>query len=717
MFNSRYKCVKQHSEEDCGAACIATIAYQYGKRLAMPKIRELVGTGTGGTTLLGLRRGADALGFHARAVKAKSDITSSLDAVPLPAICHWRGNHWVVLHGQQGKQLIIADPAIGIRKMSHEEFHRGWSNGVMLLLEPDLLRLDSQEVDERAPFLRFLRLLRPYRGLIIQALFINILVGILALSMPLLMQILTDDVLVRRDSQMLASLGLGMLLLFAFRTTISTVQGHIVGHLSQRLLLSLLLDYGYKLFRLPLTYFDSHRSGEVVSRIDDVEQVKSMIGEFVLGLPSQFFIAIISFVVMLNYNTKLTAAALLAFALVTGAGLLFTPAIRQKSQKLVIESADNQGFLVETFRGVQVLKTTDATPQAWAEYQKNFGRLSRLSWDRMQLGLFSSATTGILSSVTTLGMLLYGSGFVISGQLSIGQLLAFNGFTANVLAFLGGLVGFINQYLLAQVVFRRLSDVLDATSEDPQATEKPWIELKATADIKCREISFCHAGRVALLEDFSVTVPGAQFTVIIGESGCGKSTLAKLLSGLYSVKGGNIQYGLFNAKDMPLDCLRKQVVLLPQEASFFNRSILENFRFAYPDVSFDSIIESCQIALADEFIQDLPDGYQTVLGEFGANLSGGQKQRLALARALVANPPILILDEATSGLDPILENRLMERLLQYRRGMTTIMISHRPSVIVRSDWVIYLEKGAVKFEGSPESLNNTPGLVPYLLPS
>jgi ABC-type bacteriocin/lantibiotic exporter with double-glycine peptidase domain len=334
----------------------------------------------------------------------------------------------------------------------------------------------------------------------------------------------------------------------------------------------------------------------------------------------------------------------------------------------------------------------------------------------MQLGLFSSATTGLLSSVTTLALLWYGSSFVISGQLSIGQLLAFNGFNGNVLGFLGALIGFVNQYITAQVVFRRLSEVLDGSVEDPRAADKPWVSLPPRCTISCERLSFHHAGRVELLDNFSLTFPGGQCTALIGESGCGKSTLVKLIAGLYPPQAGTIRYGRFNLRDIALDCLRQQVALIPQEAQFFNRSILDNFKFAYPDVSFEQVVAACDLALADEFIRELPDGYQTVLGEFGANLSGGQRQRLAIARALVARPPVLILDESTAALDPVLERRLMDRLLQHRTGLTTIMISHRPSVIVRCDWVVYLEKGRVRYQGSPSDLSNTAPLAPYLLP-
>jgi ABC-type bacteriocin/lantibiotic exporter with double-glycine peptidase domain len=585
----------------------------------------------------------------------------------------------------------------------------------MLLLEPDLNRLLAQEEENRAPFMRFLRLVLPYRGLLLQALAINAVIGMLGLAMPLLMQLLTDDVLVRRDTQLLTSLGLAMLLLFVFRELISLIQGHMVGHFAQRLQLGMVLEYGRQLFQLPMTYFDSHRSGEVVSRIADVSYINQLISDLMLGLPSQLFIACISLVVMLTYSPALTAASLVAFALLLGANLLFLPALRQKTQRLIVKSAENQGFLVEAFRGAQVLKTTEAIPQAWDEYQSNFGSLAHLRWSTMQLGLFSTTTTGLLSSITTLALLWYGSSFVIGGQLSIGQLIAFNGMGANVLGFLGRLVAFSSDYITGQVVVRRLSEVLEGTVEDPRAADKPWVTLPPGCEISCRELTFHHAGRIELLKDLSLTIPGGRCTALIGASGCGKSTLVKLLSGLYPPQNGTIHYGPYSLHDISLECLRQQVALVPQDAQFFNRTILENFRFAYPDVTFEQVVAACDLALADEFIRELPSGYQTVLGEFGANLSGGQRQRLAIARALVAHPPVLIMDESTAALDPVLERRLMERLLLHRQSLTTVMISHRPSVIIRCDWVVYLERGNIKFQGRPEDLHETESLAPYLV--
>lgn len=705
----RYQSVLQHSEEDCGAACLATVAKHHGRTFAISRVREAVGTGSRGTTLLGLSRGAEALGFNARRVKASSQLLDQLDKAPLPAIVHWKGYHWVVLYGQKGKKYVIADPGVGIRYLTRKELITGWGNGVMLLLEPDDARFSEQQNDQVGGFGRYLSRAWPYRFILAQAIAINFAVGLLSLASPLMMQLLTDDVLVRGDTQLLTTVAIGVIAMSLFKSIVALVQSHLIGHFGQRLQLGLLLEYGRKLLHLPLDYFEGRRSGEVVSRLSDVNHINALVSQVVLGLPSQFFIAVVSLVVMLLYSWHLTLASLAAFVIIAVVNLLFLPALRRKTRDQIVLGTENQGFLVETFRGVQVLKTTQGTPQAWQEYQANFGRLANLGWSTMKLGLYTSTITGILSTFVNIGVLWLGSYLVINHTLSIGQLLAFNGMSGNFLGFLGSAIGLVDEFITAQIVIQRLTEVIDASPEDLNDEKKPWAKIAGDADITCTKLNFHHAGRVDLLQDFSLKVSGGQVVALIGQSGCGKSTLAKLLAGLYSSQSGNIRYGLYNQQDLSLECLRQQVVLVPQEPHFWSRSIIDNFRFSYPDVEFERIIQACQIAGADEFISNLPDRYQTVLGEFGANLSGGQRQRLAIARAIVTDPPILILDESTGALDPVSETRVLEQLLSHRRGKTTIMISHRPSVIQRADWVVMLEQGQLKIQGTPAELGQIPG--------
>lgn len=709
-----YPCVRQFDQEDCGAACIATVALCYGTNLGLGEVRDAVGTTSTGTSLLGLRRGAESLGFNARAAKASPELLNDLRSISLPLICHWNGNHWVVLQGQKNGKLIVADPGVGLVDYSAAEFLAHWKDGVVLLLEPDPARFGKTPSKSGEGIRVFRHFLVPFRPLLSQAITLNVVIGVLGLGMPLLMQVLTDDVLLRGDKQMLWSLSVGLMLLFGFRSLLNLLQGHMVGYFAQKLQLQMVMHYGQRLLGLPIRYFESHRSGEVVSRISDIQHLNTLMTQVVLGLPSQLCIALISLLFMWGYNPTLTMVALACFTVVLVSNLSFLPAQQRLTRHLLVKTAENQGFLVELFRGITVLKTSEATEQAWQEYQRNFGKLANLAWSALRLELREGTVTGLLASMTSIGLLWFGSSFVIQQQLSIGQLLAFNGMGANVLGFLAGLSAISQELLRADVVIKRMADVLE---REPEATVHHGchsVALSGKEDVVCEGVSFHHPGRRPLLDGLNLRIPGGQITALIGESGCGKSTLTKLLAGLYPLQEGAIHYGRFNSCDLDIACLRQQVVLVPQDSVMFNRTIFENFTFSHPQVTFSEVVEACQLAKADDFIRELPEGYQTTLGEFGTNLSGGQRQRLAIARALIGNPAILILDESTSALDPVLESRLMDNLLNHRRNQTTLLISHRPSVILRADWIVLMEHGHVREQNALHALRDSSHVSPFL---
>lgn len=714
MFNpfqprKKYECVLQASEEDCGAACLVSLCKYYGRFLTINKSREAVGTGQLGTTLLGLKRGSDSLGFNSRAVKAAPEILDRITEIPLPAIIHWRGHHWVILYGTRGKKYVIADPAVGIRYIERQELLAAW-NGVTLLLEPDPEQFSSQSQEQpHGGLLRFFLRILPYRGLLAQVIIINIILGVLALGTPVLIQLLTDDVLVRGDLQLLSVVVCAVVVMTIFSSSLQLIQSTMIAHFGQRLQLGLVLDFGRKLLQLPLTYYESRRSGEITSRLSDINEINQLVSQLVILLPSQFFVALISLGLMLFYSWQLTIAVIIFAAVMTVVALPFLPILQQKTRSLLVLGAENQGVLVETFKGAQVVKTTNAAPQFWDEFQSRFGRFANLNFSTIQLDIINGTIAKLLSSLGGVILLGLGSILVINHQLSIGQMLAFNTLQINVLALIVFLVGLVDEYFRSQTAISRLLEVIDATPEVVGGGQKPIAQIAGDADIFFSHLTFHHLGRVDLLDDFSLKLPGGKIIAVIGKSGCGKSTLAKLLAGLYQPSSGNIRIGVFNIHDLALDCLRQQVVYVPQEPHFWSRSILENFRLGIPNLSFDQIVQACEIADADGFISQLPHKYQTVLGEFGANLSGGQRQRLAIARGILNNPPVLILDEATAGLDPVSETHVLDRLLAFRKGKTTILITHRPSVMHRADWIVLLEQGKIQLQGSLETFTAQPG--------
>jgi ATP-binding cassette subfamily C protein len=705
----KYHYVQQLGEEDCGAACLASVVRHHGARLSISRIREIVGTGQQGTNLWGLQQGANDLGFNTRPVKASPEVLNRINEAPLPAIIHWKGNHWVVLYGKQGKQFVVVDPAIGVRRLSATELAEGWNDWVMLLLEPDPSRFstDITGTDKDAGgFGRFFQRIYLYRGMLSQALMLNLVIGLLSLASPILLQILTDDVLVRGDLKLLNTVAIAVLAMTVVSNILEWVQANLITHFAQRLELGLVLEFCKRLLHLPLSYYESRRSGEVVSRLQDIQQLNHLVSQVIVNLPSQSFVAILSVALMLFYSWKLSIVALMIAIAMSVCVVIVQPTLRRKTQALLVTDTENQGVLVETFKGALTLKTMTAAPRFWQEFQKRYSVLANLSLRTNQLSIMNNSFAGLVSGAGGIALLWFGGNLVINPaeNFSIGQLLAFKAMNDNFSYFISTVVSFVDEYTRIKAAAHRLSEVTQAVPEDLEDAQKPSATIAADAEIVCDNVSFNYQNRDDLLDNFSMRIPGGQVTAIIGQSGCGKSTLAKLLAGLYSPQSGNIRIGAYNQQDLSLDSLRKQVVLVSQEPHFWNRSILENFQLADINASFDQVVEVCQITGADGFISNLPNKYQTILGEFATNLSGGQRQRLAIARALLNNPPVLILDESTSGLDAASEINVLDRLFAYRRGKTTVLISHRPAVIQRADWVLLLEQGRVKLQGTPADI-------------
>ena len=705
----KYHFIQQHGEEDCGAACLASIARHHGLKMSLRRIRELVGTGQQGTNLWGLQQGANKLGFNTRPVKISLDVLNRIHEVPLPALIHWKGNHWVVLYGKQGNCFVVVDPGIGVRRLSAKELAEGWTDWVMLLLEPDAARFSTQSDEPAVGFGRFFQRVWSYRALLSQAIVLNLIVGLLSIASPILLQILTDDVLVRGDFKLLNTMVMIVMVMTLISNGLSFVQSNLIAHFAQRLELGLILEFCQQILRLPLAYYEARRSGEIISRLHDIQQINYLVSQLVVNLPSQIFIAAISLGLMLFYNWKLTILGVAIAAAMGISVIIFQPSLQRQTQSLMVTDAANQGVLVETFKGALTLKTMGAMPRLWEELQGRFTRLVNLNLRTNQIAIMNNSFSGLVASIGGIGLLWFGGNLVISPteNLSVGQLLAFKALNDNLLHLVSTLVNFADEVTRAKAAVQRLAEVTTETPEDQDDRQKADAAIAPDADLACNNLSFDYPGRTDLLENFSIQIPGGQVTALMGQSGCGKSTVAKLLAGLYPIKTGNIRIGLYNQQDLSLESLRRQVVLVPQDAHFWNRTIIENFRLSASTATFEQIVRACQIAGADEFISKLPNKYQTVLGEFATNLSGGQRQRLAIARALVNNPPILILDEATSGLDPASETEVMDRLLHERRGKTTILISHRAALIQRANWIVVLEQGQLKLQGSRSELLNT----------
>lgn len=703
----KYACILQHSEEDCGAACIASIAKHYGRTFTINRIREVQGNGQRGVTLLQLKRGAEILGFNTRAIRASAEILDKLSEVPLPAILHWKGYHYVVLYGQRGRQYVIADPFVGVCYVSREEMQRNWEGWVMLLLEPDPILFYEQpdEKEKIGNYGRFLKRAWAYRKILAEVLVINLVLGLLGITTPFLLQILTDDVLVRGDVRLLNILALTVGTQALLSAALALVQSNLVVQFAQRLELGLILEFGQHILQLPLTFHQMRRSGELTSRLRDIEEINHLVSQIVIGLPNRFFVALVGLCCMVIYSWKLTLGTVASAALMTLSAIVQQPRLRQATRRTLVLVAENQAGLIETLNGILTVKAISAAPQIWEVLQGRFGRQAHLIFRTNQISIINEVFSNLVAGIGSIALLWFGSTLVIQKELTIGQLVSFKLLNDNALLLVSTLIRFIDEFTRVKAATERLTEVLEATSEGKDDSKKPFVRIPSNADIICTEISFQYAGRGELFEQLSLTLPGGKVIALVGESGGGKSSLAKLIANLYPLQSGNICIG-YNLQDLPLDCVRQQIVLVPQEVHFWSVSILENFRLCFPQVTFEEVVAACRLVEADSFINKLPYKYQTVLGEFGANISGGQRQRLAIARAIVIDPPVLILDESTTSLDPVTERLVLDRILSQRQGKTTILVSHRAGIINRADWLVLIDQGKVKTQGFLKDLQS-----------
>jgi ATP-binding cassette subfamily C protein len=696
----QYQWIRQQSGADCAAASLAIVAKHYGRTFKISRLREVIGTAKGGTTLLGLKQGAESLGFQAKVLKINPEQCDRfIEKFSPPAIIYWQGYHFVVLYGQENDQYIVSDPGIGIRYLSRSELLDGWQGGFTLLLSPHLFWFHAQPNDAVDPWGNVLQRLYPHRWTVLSLILLGICLGASVLIFPIFLQIVIDRVIQPNPTQPLFNL----LIMFAVWQTLSSGltwgQLWLATRFSQTLQTSLKLDFTEQILQLPLSYHEARYDSVVRGVLRDIQAISQSLNQIVVTLPHQTFSGLAVIVVLTVYHPAIALASTGVALSVTLITIGLHPTVRQASYRSAITTGSNLFLLSEVFRNALTLKTTAATPHLSPEIHDRLHQETRANRDNAQVINLNQTLSHWVLGIGSLVLLVFAALLYQQQRLSLGQLVAVYSLNWILLSAVQAGVDFWLNFTQVQTAAQLLDELFDCIPENLEDGCKPWINVSPQADISCQGLQYRYPGRLPLLADLSLTLPGGAAIALIGYSGCGKSTLAKLLTRLYPVSAGVIQLGDRPLEDFPLDCLRRQVVLVPQEAEFLTRSIADNLRLAQPDATLDDIQTACKIAAAHEFIQSFPEQYDTILGTFSANLSGGQKQRIAIARAILMNPPILILDEATANLDPPTEAKVMDQLLAQRSGKTTLLISHRPNVIERAEWVLWIDQGTARFNG------------------
>lgn len=698
MLKAKLK-IKQRDITDCGAACLASVAMHFNLSIPVSRIRQYAGTDKRGTNVLGLIEAAEKLGFQAKGAKGT---LQSLKQIPLPAIVHLvlaNGlHHYVVLFKVKTDSVVYMDPGDGqFHTVANKEFEASWSGVIVLMLPGDNFITGSQK---RSNLLRFWQLMLPHSSFLMQALLGAVVYTILGLSTSIYMQKLIDFVLVEGNLQLLNLLSIGMIFILIFQIIIGAYKSILGMQTGQMIDARLILGYYKHLLQLPQRFFDTMRVGEIMSRINDAVKIREFINTVALNLVVNIFIVLFSVGIMFLYYWKL---AVFMLTLIPIYILLYwiSNRINQKWQrKLMEQSADVESHLVESLNAVGTVKRFGLESFSNEKTESRFVHLLRTIYKTSIYALSIGNSVEFFTRLFTILLLWLGAYFVIQRELTPGELLSFYALVGYFTGPASSLISANKSIQEALIAADRLFEIIDLETEN-NANSKVELTPELVGDIQLQNIHFRYGTRATVFENLNLVIEKGKSTALVGESGSGKSTLLSLLQNLYPLNKGNITIGGLDIQYICNKSLRKRISVVPQQIDLFSGTIIDNIALGEYEPDMQRVLFLSKLLGIDEFIEQLPNSYHSIVNEQGTNFSGGQKQRIAIARALYRNPDILILDEATSSLDPTNEQKVKEALDWFKQQMKTIIvIAHRLTTIQYCDNIVVLNRGKLMEQGS-----------------
>ncbi len=695
--------IKQRDITDCGATCLASVASHYQLQLPISRIRQYAGTDKKGTNLLGLIEAAEHLGFQAKGAKGTIE---SLAKIPLPAIAHIVLKngflHYVVIYKVTEKQVDYMDPADGIiHKKTIEDFKTEWS-GIVVLLLPDEHFVKKSE--RTSNLKRFWQLLTPHKTMMLQALIGAVIYTILGLSSAIYVQKIIDFVLVDGNTRLLNMMSLGMIFILIFQVIINYYKSLIGMRTGQMIDAHLILGYYKHLLQLPQRFFDTMRVGEIISRVNDAVKIRVFINDIAMNMLVNALIIGLSIGIMFLYYWKL---AIITLAIVPVYLVIYwiSNLINKVWQRRLMEnSADLETQLVESINAAGTIKRFGLEDYANLKTENSFVELLKSVYTSGIKSLHLNNAADFSTRLFTIGVLWLGSYFVVQRELSPGELLSFYALIGYFTGPAAALIGANRNIQDALIAADRLFEIIDLEIETSNQN-LTVLTPEMIGDIRFNNVQFRYGTKALIFDNLNLHIHKNKSTAVVGESGSGKSTLLSLMQNLYPLKDGNITIGGLDIKYVSNSSLRKAICVVPQQIDLFAGSIIENIAIGDYEPNIQRILALCSLLGINEFVEKLPANYYTIINEQGANFSGGQKQRIAIARALYRNPEILILDEATSSLDPVSEQKVQETLGWFKlQGKTIIIIAHRLSTIRNCDEIVVLKNGKLIEQGTHDIL-------------
>ena len=696
--------IRQHDLTDCGAASLASVSAFYGLHMPIARIRQYASTDQKGTNLLGLVEAANTLGFSAKAVKGPLE---SIFNTPLPAIAHviidGKLHHYVVVYAADKvkNQVKVMDPGKGTMEMVPlDEFGTIWT-GISMLLAP---QAKFQMGDETVPVLtRFAYLLKPHKSMLFQIGTGAIVYTLLGFATSIYLKKILDTVIPDGNRNLLNLMSIVMIVIMLLQIFINRVRTILTIKTGQQIDARLILGYYKHLLRLPQTFFDTMRVGEIISRMNDAVKIRVFINDVLVSLAVNIFILIFSFMLMFTAYWKLAMIMFTVLPLYAFVYFYSNKINRRTQRKLMEDTADLEAQMVESITSVGTIKRFGledfANMKSETRFIKLLGSVYNSALNSMAVGNMGS----IVSGMFTILLLWAGTSFVLDNSLTPGELLSFYAIVGYFTGPVISLIGMNKTMQDALIAADRLFEIIDLERE--QVEDKTPLTRDMMGDISFRDVHFRYGTRVNVFEGLDLDIKAGHITAVVGESGSGKTTLLSLLQNIYPLQSGNIAIGGLDLRYITLDSLRSMVSVVPQQIDLFNGTVIENVAVGEYEPDIKRVVEVCRSIGILDFIEALPAGFHSPLGENGTSLSGGQRQRIAIARALYRNPEILIMDEATSALDSLSEASIQNAIMDLRdQDKTVILIAHRLSTVLHADKIIVMQHGKVVEEGNHEEL-------------
>lgn len=707
MFRTNYPLQRQFDAMDCGASSLAMVMMQFGIYRDIAEIRERVGQTKNGISILDIEKAAES--YHINTLPVSITFDDLKNKAPFPLIAHWRGEHFIVVNKVTGKYVYISDPASGNSRLPYDKFIKDWiqneSTGAAILFEPtmDFFSLDSNAT--KSDNLGILwNYISPYRPYVWQLLIGLLMVSLINIAMPFLTQRIVDYGILAKDLSFIYIVLIAQLFFFTCTILISTVRNWITLHVVSRVNYRMVTDYLYKLFQMPISFFVSKQSGDLLQRVFDHETIDSFLGNNTANTLFGLFNLIVFSIILAYFDT----AIFLVFLFGTLAYFLWILLFIKKRKKIDNEVFDNDitntDILLELFDNIEDIMINGSQVRRRRKWQRFQRQIFHTNINRLSIEEYLNNGSNFINESKNIIIMVIGAVAVVRNDLSLGTLLAIQYILAQTQIPLRELFNFVLKYQEAVLAYARLSEV---HSEKPKAYREEIVYMSGPPKIQFQDVNFSYGNDSRFkLSGLNIVFPPNKVTALVGASGAGKSTIMKLLLKYAPPTSGEILIDNISLQSIDDKQWRNKVAVVMQEGRIFNDSILNNITESVSDKPLDTIrlLKSLNLSNLEKIVNSLPMGIHTKVGKNGVQLSGGEKQRLLIARAIYKDAPILIFDEATSALDSENERQITQNLKSFFQERTVIMIAHRLSTVKSADNIIVIDSSGVIEQGSHEDL-------------